>query len=48
MSLDDATTFVVQAIVDAQKRYIPASVPHCCRPAVWWNCYCHHTYWATV
>ena len=28
ISLDDATAFVVQAIVDAQKCYIPASVPH--------------------
>ena len=48
MSLDDATAFAVQAIFDAQKRYIPASVPHCCRLTVWWNHYCHHTYRAKV
>ena len=29
MSLDDANAFVVQAIFDAQKCFVPASVPHC-------------------
>ena len=46
--MNDATAFVVQAIVDAQKRYIPASVPHCHRPTVWWNRHCYHTYRAKV
>ena len=48
MSMDVATAFVVQAIVDAQKCYIPASVPHCCQLTVWRNRYCHHTYRAKM
>ena len=39
---------LIPAIVDAQKHFVPASVPHCHRPTVWWNRYCHHTYQAKV
>ena len=48
MSLDDAVNFVVQVIVGAQQCFIPASVPRCCQPSVWWNHRCHQTYHAMV
>ena len=44
MSLDDATAFVMHAIVGAQQCYVSTSVPNYHQPTVWWNHYCYQTF----
>ena len=48
MSIDDATAFISQAVIGAQQRYIPTSVPRCRWPTVWWNRYCHQAFRAKM
>ena len=48
MSLDDATAFITHIIVGTQQHYVSTSVPDCHQPTVWWNCYCHQSFWVKM